>query len=211
MKVKINRYSGLCLRTLGEMIDAIPSLLNEIGIPWPTNRQEGSRFRFFRASSQLFPKFVNIMLEQIVLAKVERPWPMNPHTDKCCGLFAVYMRIFHLLNHFKRSMLNGDVSATAEKGEAIDQSSLRAVFRRIVDIKGIHKTSDFLYMLEAIVKRYPSLCVGHSFILHNFIFPEVIKAGSLLIFLLTSLLLKQPDIFLQGLFQFIQQDFEPEN
>ena len=109
-------------------------------------------------------------------------------------------------------MLNQNVLAKAEKCEAIDLSSLTAVFRRIVDIKGIDQPYQYfriLRLLEGLGERYdrdlrhPRLRFCRSLILHDFIIPRVIEAGK-------TLAAVPRCTITQRLFQLTQQDFEPE-
>ena len=180
VKVTINRNSGLCLGTLRELRDSCSS-------------------------------FVEI---------VERFWrSAGPHEERdelrkaCIVLMRIYLQfINYLLNHI--------VMAKAEKCEAIDLSSLTAVFRRIVDIEGVDQLSqlkslpglciDIVRLLEGLSERsdlgHPRLRFFRSFILHNFVFQEVIKAGKSLVIGVSE---KRSPIFKMPL-QLSQQDFEPE-
>ena len=113
-------------------------------------------------------------------------------------------------------MLNQNVLAKAEKCEAIDLSSLTAVFRRVVDIKGTDQPHwlklfcrsciGFVRLLEGLSERYdkrhPNLRFCRSLILHDFIFPVIIGAGKSL----------APLVFEPGctMYQRLFQDFEPE-
>ena len=111
---------------------------------------------------------------------------------------------------FINYMLNQNVLAKAEKCEAFDLSSLTAVFRHIVDIKGIDQLYDFkifyrscirfMRVFEGLVERYdqrhPNLRFCRSLILHDCMIPAVTAAGKTL----AALVLEQ----------LTQQDFEPE-
>ena len=123
-------------------------------------------------------------------------------------------------------MLNQNEVAKAEKCEAIDFSSLTAVFRRIADIKGIDQLYHVEYtysavhvygpciaivrLLEGLGERYdlrhPSLRFCRSLILHNFISRVVIGAGKGLASFVSE---KSCTVFERPL-QLTQQDFEPE-
>ena len=109
---------------------------------------------------------------------------------------------------------------TAEKCEAMDLSSLTAVFRRIVDVKGrdqlYHSKSlywpciRFMRLLEGLGERYdprhPNLRFCRSLILHDLIIPVVMAAGETLV----ALVSEPRCIIFQRLFQLTQQDFQPE-
>ena len=105
-------------------------------------------------------------------------------------------------------VLNQDVLARTEKCKAFDLSSLKAVFRRIVDNQ--HSSSlarkTAWVSMERLLQELddPSVRFCRLLILHNLMFPEVIKTGKLL----ATLGLKRS--YLQGLFQFTEQHFEPE-
>ena len=116
-------------------------------------------------------------------------------------------------------MLNQTVLAKVEKGEAIDFSSLTAVLRPIVDIKGRFYDLEYfdyrsciriMRLLEGLGERYdlthPNLRFGRSLILHNFIIPVVIRVGEGLARFGSG---KSCTIF-EWPFQLTQQDFEPE-
>ena len=103
-------------------------------------------------------------------------------------------------------MLNQNVLAKAEKCEAIDLSSLTAVFRHIVDIKGIDQLCDVMRLLEVLVERHPNLRFCRSLILHHLIIPVVTGAGKTV----AALVLESGYVILQSPCQFTQQDFEPE-
>ena len=116
---------------------------------------------------------------------------------------------------FVNYMLN---QHTAEKCEAIDLSSLTAVFRRIVKgryqlyhSKSLYRPCiRFMRLLEGLGERYdprhPNLRFCRSLILHDFIIPVVIAAGETL-----AALVSEPRcIIFQRLFQLTQQDFQPE-
>ena len=108
---------------------------------------------------------------------------------------------------FIHYMLNQNVLAKAEKCEAIDFSSLTAVFRHIVDIKGIAQLCDFMRLLEGrLGERHPNLRFCRSLILHDLIIPVVTGAGKSL----AARVLEARCVIFQRLFQFTQQDFEPE-
>ena len=173
VKVTINRYRGLCSRTVREMCDVLFSLLKEMP--------------FFDLGPYGYCLFTNIL-----------------------------MIMYVCLN----DTLNQNAWAKAEKCKAPDLSSLKALFRRIVDITKeidqhshsllplIHAFEHMLRLLQELVARYdprhPSLRFYRLLMLHNFMFPEVIKAGKLL----ATHDLTRP--YSQRLFQFIEQDFEPE-
>lgn len=107
---------------------------------------------------------------------------------------------------FIHYMLNQNVLAKAEKCEAIDLSSLTAVCRHIVDIKGMDQVSDFMRLLEGLGERHPNLRFCRSLILHELIIPVVTRAGKTL----GARVLEARCVNFQRLFQFTQQDFEPE-
>ena len=172
VKVKVNRYSGLCSGTLREIRDGISSLLPLLEEP------------------------------------VDRPRSTNLHAGKGLTATLIYVWMsFDFINY----MLNQNVLAKAEKCEGFDLSSLTAVFRGIVGIKGIDQHCDLVHrafiniigLLEVLVKRYdprhPSVRFGRSLILHQVMFLDVIKAGKIL-----------ARSHFPGLFKFTLQDFEPE-
>ena len=111
---------------------------------------------------------------------------------------------------FMRYVLNRNVLAEAVKFEGIDSSSLRVELRDIVDIKGIDQLCDFIRLLEGLDERYdqrhPNLGFCRSLKLHNLIIPLVTGAGKTL----AALVLESHCAVFQRLFQFTQQDFEPE-
>ena len=176
VKVTINRYRGLCPRISREMCDVLFSLAQEL---------------FFDLETLIYRYRTIANMLVIVGASVR-------------------------FNH----TLNQNALAKAEKCKAPDFSLLKVVFRHIADItKEIdkHPYSSFvrilayvptLRLLQEEVERYdprnPSLRFFHLFMLHNFMFPEVIKAWKLL----ATHDLMRP--YLQGLFQFIEQDFKSE-
>ena len=141
----------------------------------------------------------------------------GPHVDErdeCLAALIVCMYL-QSINY----MLNQNELAKAEKCEAVHLSSLKAVFRRIVDIKGIdrlyhHKLSrsciDIMRLLEVLGQRcdlrHPNLRFCHSFILHDFIIPLVITAGKGL----ASIGSEKSSTIFEWPFQLTQQDFEPE-
>lgn len=181
VKVTINRYSGLCLGTLRKLRDNCSSLLEIVE-------------EFWRSS--------------------------GPHEDErderlkaCIALMRIYLQfINYLLNHI--------VMVKAEKCEAIDLSSLTAVFRRIVDIEGVDQLYQLKYLrrscvhimrlLEKLGERcdlgHPRVRFFRSLILHNFIFPEVIRAGGKVVYAASE---KRNSILGRPL-QLTQQDFELE-
>ena len=173
VKVTINRYRGLCPGTLRELRD---------NIPW------SSLIRFV---DRLF---------------------IDPHVEQ--SFVASTFMIIGVCVYFIHT-LNQNVLDKAEKCKATDLSSLIVVLRRIVDItKGIDQHFPSLarvqvavYMARLLRKlveqydpRHPSLRFCLLLMLHNFILPEVIKAG--------NLLTKQPH--LRRMSTFNEQDFEPE-
>ena len=181
VKVTINRYKGLCPGTLRELRDSCSSF--------------GEKF--------------------------ERLWRSSgPHEDKRDELHKACIVVMRIYLQFINYLLNHIVMAKAEKCKAIDLSSLTAVFRRIVDIEGIHQLSqlksllgrviDIVRVLEGLGERsdlgHPRLRFFRSFILHNLIFQEVIKAGKTLV---SSVSEERCTIFERPL-QLTQQDFEPE-
>lgn len=117
-------------------------------------------------------------------------------------------------------MLNQNVLAKAEKCEATDFSSLTAVFRHVVDIKGTDQPHQFklfrrscicfVRLLERLSERYdkrhPNLRFYRALILHDFIFPVIVAAGKSL----APLVCVPACTMYQRLFQLTQQDFEPE-
>ena len=125
-----------------------------------------------------------------------------------CIIIGVYAHFDH--------MLNQNVLDKAEKCKATDLSSLNAVLRRIVDMaKGIdqHFPSlafipgcvDTVRLLQKLVERYgprhSSLRFCRLLMLHNIVFPQVIKTVKVLTTIASNCGRK-------GLFQFT--DFEPE-
>ena len=180
VKVTINRYSGLCLGTLRELRDCWSSVLEIL--------------RFWRSS--------------------------GPHEDKQDELLKACIALMRIYLQFINYLLNHIVMAKAEKCEAIDLSSLTAVFRRIVDIEGVDQLYqlkslprscvDIMRLLEKLGERcdlgHPRLRFFRSLILHNFIFPEVIRAGENEVYAASE---KRCTIFERPL-QRAQQDFEPE-
>ena len=73
VKVKINRYSGLCLGTLREMRDGIPSLLEElVDRHRPTNRHADKCVKAFIIFMWMYFHFVNYLLNENALAKAEK-------------------------------------------------------------------------------------------------------------------------------------------
>ena len=181
VKVTINRNSGLCLGTLRKLRANCSSLLEIV---------EG----FWRSS--------------------------GPHEDKRDELLKASITLMRIYLQFINYLLNHIVMAKAEKCEAIDLSSLTAVFRRIVDIEGV----DQLYHLKSLLRScvhimrlleklgercdlgHPRLRFFSSLILHNFIFPEVIRAGEKVVYAASE---KRNTILGRPL-QLTQQDFEPE-
>ena len=111
---------------------------------------------------------------------------------------------------FAHYVLNRNLLAKAEKCEAIDLSSLTTELRHIVDIKGIDQLCDFIRVLEGLGERYdqrhPNLRFCPSLKLHDLIIPVVTGAGKTL----AALVLESHCAVFQRLFQFTQQDFEPE-
>ena len=157
-------------------------------------------------------------LRDSLLELVEGFFPSSgPHVDERSRTFSASSL---MCLQFVYYMLNRNVLATAEKCEAIDLSSLTAVFRRIVDFKGIDQLYHlkslyrpcirFMRLLEELGERYdprhPNLRFCRSFILHKFIIPAVIVAGKTL----AAFVLEQRCTIFQRLFQLTQQDFEPE-
>ena len=136
----------------------------------------------------------------------------GPHEDERDEHFKAYCALMLICLPFIDYMLNQNVLAKAEKCEAIDLSSLTAVFRRVVDIKGIDQPYQFFYMpyirfmrlLEGLGERYdlrhPNLRFCRSLILHDLIIPVVIAAGKTV----AALVLKPRCTIFQ------KQDFEPE-
>ena len=183
VKVTINRHRELCSEVLRGL---------RIGIPWPS-----------------------------IVRKLEL---LSMHSDaekclkECCCLNTGI--IVGVYAHFDR-MLNQNVLDKAEKWKATDLSSLNAVLRRIVDMtKGIDQHSSSLAfipacvpmvtmvrLLQELVERYdprhPSLRFCRLLMLHNIVFPQVIKAVKLLPTIPTYRRLQEP-------YQFTEQDFEPE-
>ena len=145
---------------------------------------------------------------------------IDPHVDerderaRSKVFFSVLRVYLQVINY----LLNQNVLAKAEKCKAIDLSSLTAVFRRIVDIKGIDQLYQlkffyrscirFMRLLEEVGERYdprhPNLRFYCSLILHGFIFGGVIRAGKSLVSVVSE---KICTIFERPL-QFTQQDFE---
>ena len=130
----------------------------------------------------------------------------------------MFIGLYVNFNH----MLNQNVLDKAEKCKATDLSSLKTVFRGIVDItKGIDQHSFslarmaacfrmvncMLRLLQELVERYdprhPIFRFCRLLMLHNFMFREVIKVGKLIA---TSFM----RTYFQRPFHFIEQDFEPE-
>ena len=127
----------------------------------------------------------------------------GPDVDKRSKAILAYILTCLECTHY---MLNQNVLAKAEKCEAIDLSSLTAVFRHIVDIKGIDQPCDFMRLLEGLGERHPNLRFCRSLILHDLIIPVVTGAGETL----AACVLEARCVIFQRLFQFTQQDFEPE-
>ena len=116
-------------------------------------------------------------------------------------------------------MLSQNELAKTEKCEAVDLSSLTAVFRRIFDIKGIDQLYhlelfrsciDIMRLLEALDERcdlrHLNLRSHLSLILHYFIFQVVIRAGKLL----ASVGSGKSCTTFEWPFQLTLQDFESE-
>ena len=156
-----------------------------------------------------------------LLEELEGFWRSSGrHVDNVDELFKFLFTLMRMYLQFINYMLNQNELAKAQKCEAIDLSSMTAVFRRVVDIKGIGQPYQFksLYrscirfmrLLEGLGERYdprhPNLRFCRSLILHDFIIPVVIGAGKTL----AVLDLEPRGIIFQRLFQLTQQDFQPE-
>ena len=130
------------------------------------------------------------------LLEINERLSMIPHAQQWFkeSFLANTFMIIGMYVHFNHT-LNQNVLDKAEKCKATDLSSLKAVFRGIVDItKGIDQQSFSLAripacvhtvrLLQELVERYdprhPSLRFCRLLMLQNFLFPEVIKAGKLL-------------------------------
>ena len=151
VKVTINRYRALSSGNLREMRDVLFSLLKKLPI--------------FHLGALYCYCLANILV-----------------------IIGACVRFNHTLNQ--------NTLAKAEKCKAPDLSSLKAVFRRIADITkeiDLHPYPSFsricsslptLRLFQELVERYdprhPSLRFFRLFMLHNFMFPEVTKAGKLL-------------------------------
>ena len=141
----------------------------------------------------------------------------GPHEDERFKAWFALMQMFLPCIDY---MLNHNALAKAEKCEAIDVPSLTAVFRRIVDIKGIdlpyqfkllyNSCIRFMRLLEGLGERYdlrhPHLRFCRSLIVHYFIFPVVTGFGKTL----AALVLEPRCTIFQRLSQLTQQDFEHE-
>ena len=198
VKVTINRYSGLCLGTLRELRDSCSRALEIV---------EG----FLRS-------------DPYVRSHVDEDDKPDEHFKLIFSTFTLMQVYLQFLNY----MLNQNVLAKVEKGEAIDFSSLTAVLRPIVDIKEINKFyvveySDYrscisiMRLLKVLCgrcdPRHPIPRFHRSLILHKFIFPVVIGAGKLLASVVSgphSGKIRTILSVLEWPFQFTQQDFEPE-
>ena len=142
------------------------------------------------------------------------------HVDKGDELFKFLFALMRMYLQFINYMLNQNELAKAQKCEAIDLSSMTAVFRRVVDMNGIDQPYQFkslsrpcirfMRLLEGLGERYdprhPNLRFCRSLILHDFIIPIVIGAGKTL----TALVLEARWVIFESLFQLTQQDFQPE-
>ena len=148
-----------------------------------------------------------------LLEELEGLWRSSGrHVDKVDELFTVLRMYLQFINY----MLNQNELAKAQKCEAIDLSSMTAVFRRVVDIKAIDQLYEFkscirfMRLLEGLGERYdprhPNLRFCRSLILHDFIIPVVTEAGKTL----AALVLERRCILFQRLFQLTEQDFQPE-
>ena len=145
----------------------------------------------------------------------------GPHVDERDEGWKAFCSMYL---QFINYMLNQSEVAKAEKCEAIDFSSLTALFRRIVDIKGIDQLYHLEHFYSAVYRpcipivrlleglgerydlRHPSLRFCRSLILHNFISQVVIVAGKGLASFVSE---KSCTVFERPL-QLTQQDFEPE-
>ena len=132
-----------------------------------------------------------------------------PHVDERDELSEVSFASVLMYLQFINDMFDQNVLAKAEKCEAIDLSSLTAVFRRIADIKGIDQLY-YMRLLEGLGERcdpgHPRLRFFRSLILHNFLFREAVRFRESLFSVLSE---KSCTIFERPL-QLTQQDIEPE-
>ena len=191
VKVTINRYSGLCLGTLRELRDSC-----------------SREFEIFDGLLRSGPH---------VRSHVDE----DGEPDKLFKLIFSTFTLMRVYLQFLNYMLNQNVLAKVEKGEAIDFSSLTAVLGPIVYIKEIDQFyvaeySDYrscirIMRLNKVLcgrydPRHPNPRFHRSLILHQFIFRVVIGAGKLL----ASFVSGKIGTVLKWPFQFTQQDFEPE-
>ena len=151
------------------------------------------------------------------IAEGFRPSSVPDHVTRderaCVKVFLSFLRVYL---QFMNRLLNKNVLPKAEKCKAAVLSSLTALFRRMVHIKGIDQVDQLLYricmfvlrLLEGLGERddprHPNLRFYRS--LQDFIFRHVIGVGESLV----SVFSEESDTMFERPLQLTQQDFEIE-
>ena len=178
------------------------------------NRYSGLRLGTLRKLRDNCSSFVEIVEEFLRSS--------GPHGDELDEWLKALRTLMCTYLQSINYMLNQNELAKAEKCEAVDLSSLTAVFRRIFAIKGIDQLYhlklfrsckgciDIMRLLEALGERcdlrHLNLRFRLSLILHYFIFQVVTEAGKIL----ASVGSGKSYTAFELPFQLTLQDFEPE-